>query len=84
MYLCCQLVDGPKLQYQILIDDHRVHKQPNGITPNLHALIDGHIQPKNISSIPTAEDPHEAYLRRETLTERTYLDFFTIILPIDL
>ena len=56
MYLCihqsfvsCQLVDRPKLQYQILLDVHHVHKQPNGVTPKLHALIDGQIHTKNIS-----------------------------------
>ena len=33
---------------------------------------------------PAAEDPHEAYLQEETLTERTYIDFFIFNLTIDL
>ena len=39
-FVSCQLVDGLKLQYQILIDVHHVHKQPNAVGPKLHALIE--------------------------------------------
>ena len=47
-----QLVDGPKLQYQILIDIPHVHKQPKAqVALKLHPSIDGQIQTKIINQL---------------------------------
>ena len=40
-FVTCQLVDEPKLQYQIHIDDHHVDRQPNAVALKLRALFDG-------------------------------------------
>ena len=77
-FVSCQLVDGPKLHYQTLIDVHHIHKQPNAVAPKLHAFINEQIQTKKYHQ-PAAENLHEAYL-----PERTYLDPFIYIFPIDL
>ena len=81
-FVSCQLVDGTKLQYQILIDIHQVHhKQPNTVVPKLCALINRQFRQRTYHQ-PAAADHHEAYLHRETLTKRTYLGFSIFILPI--
>ena len=48
----------------------------------MHLLTDN--SDKETHHLLAAEDHHEAYLHREALTERTYLDFSIFILPIDL
>ena len=41
-FFSCQLVDEPKLQYQILIDDHHVNRQPNAVDLKVACInIDG-------------------------------------------
>ena len=50
-FVCCQLVDGPKLHYQILIDDHYVDRQPNDVVLKVACSNQRkYIQTKNISS----------------------------------
>ena len=73
-FLSCQLVDEPKLQYQILIDDHHVDRQPNDVALNRRSRF----RQRTYHQSAATEDHHEAYLQGETLPEKpyAYLDFF--------
>ena len=72
-FVSCQLVDGPKLQYQ----------NQMLLPPSCRHLLTDKFRQRKYPQ-PATEDHHEEYLHVETLTERTYLDFIIFILPKDL
>ena len=73
-FISCQLVNGPKLQHQILTDVPHVHKQQQkGVALKLHASIDENKFRQRKFDQPAAEDLHEAYLQGETLTKNPQL-----------